>query len=107
MHVYCTKAYFGHVSGLILHSAFLSVQDDVDTFNEQIYEFDTSFHWQELTTSTFILMIMSPRVFFITGTSTGFGEELVKVVLEKGDIAVATARKPDQLDLSLSLSLSL
>ena len=40
---------------------------------------------------------MSPRVFFITGTSTGFGAELVKVVLEKGDIAVATARDPSKL----------
>lgn len=35
---------------------------------------------------------MSPRVFFITGTSTGFGAELVKVVLRKGDYVVATAR---------------
>lgn len=40
---------------------------------------------------------MAPRVFFITGTSTGFGAELVKVVLSKGDIAVATARKPESL----------
>jgi len=40
---------------------------------------------------------MSPRVFFITGTSTGFGHELVQVVLEKGDIAVATARDPSKL----------
>jgi len=40
---------------------------------------------------------MSPRVFFITGTSTGFGAELVKVVLEKGDIAVATARDSSKL----------
>ncbi|KAK4686882.1 hypothetical protein P7C73_g3240, partial [Tremellales sp. Uapishka_1] len=41
---------------------------------------------------------MSPRVFLITGTSTGFGNELVKVVLSKGDIAVATARNPDKLN---------
>ena len=40
---------------------------------------------------------MAPRVFLITGTSTGFGSELVKVVLESGDIAVATARNPDKL----------
>lgn len=40
---------------------------------------------------------MSPKVFFITGTSTGFGHELVQVVLEKGDIAVATARDPSKL----------
>jgi NAD(P)-dependent dehydrogenase (short-subunit alcohol dehydrogenase family) len=35
---------------------------------------------------------MTPRVFLITGTSTGFGEHLVKVVLQKGDYAVTTAR---------------
>lgn len=38
-----------------------------------------------------------PRVFFITGTSTGFGNHLVQEVIDKGDIAVATARKPEQL----------
>lgn len=38
-----------------------------------------------------------PRVFFITGTSTGFGYHLVQEVLDKGDIAVATARKPESL----------
>lgn len=38
-----------------------------------------------------------PRVFFITGTSTGFGNNLVQEVLDRGDIAVATARKPEQL----------
>ena len=38
-----------------------------------------------------------PRVFLITGTSTGFGEKLVQEVLDRGDIAVATARKPDSL----------
>ena len=40
---------------------------------------------------------MSPRVFFITGTSTGFGAELVKFALSMGDIAVATARNPAKL----------
>ncbi|EHK96242.1 NAD(P)-binding Rossmann-fold containing protein [Glarea lozoyensis ATCC 20868] len=39
-----------------------------------------------------------PRVFFITGTSTGFGNHLVQEVLDRGDIAVATARKPDTLE---------
>jgi NAD(P)-dependent dehydrogenase (short-subunit alcohol dehydrogenase family) len=38
-----------------------------------------------------------PRVFFITGTSTGFGNNLVQEVLDRGDIAVATARKPESL----------
>ncbi|CAI6232273.1 unnamed protein product [Periconia digitata] len=40
---------------------------------------------------------MSPRVFFITGTSTGFGEELVKYALQKGDYVVATARNSSKL----------
>ena len=38
-----------------------------------------------------------PRVFLITGTSTGFGANLVQEVLDKGDIAVATARSPSHL----------
>ena len=38
-----------------------------------------------------------PRVFLITGTSTGFGKHLVQEVIEKGDIAVATARDPSTL----------
>ncbi|KAI4103248.1 MAG: hypothetical protein LQ339_004351 [Xanthoria mediterranea] len=33
-----------------------------------------------------------PRVFLITGTSTGFGRHLVQIVIDAGDIAVATAR---------------
>lgn len=40
---------------------------------------------------------MAPRVFLITGTSTGFGLELVKVVLENGDYVVATARNSSKL----------
>jgi len=40
---------------------------------------------------------MAPKVFLITGTSTGFGKHLVEEVLSKGDIAVATARKPESL----------
>lgn len=38
-----------------------------------------------------------PKVFLITGTSTGFGAHLVQEVLDKSDIAVATARKPETL----------
>jgi len=38
-----------------------------------------------------------PRVFLITGTSTGFGYHLVQKVIDEGDIAVATARKPESL----------
>ncbi|KAF2864606.1 hypothetical protein BDV95DRAFT_629316 [Massariosphaeria phaeospora] len=40
---------------------------------------------------------MAPRIFLITGTSTGFGSELVKVVLQKGDYVVATARNSSKL----------
>ena len=40
---------------------------------------------------------MSPKVFLITGCSSGFGCEYVKEVLERGDIAVATARNPSNL----------
>ncbi|KAM5536905.1 hypothetical protein V8D89_009452 [Ganoderma adspersum] len=36
-------------------------------------------------------------VWLITGASTGFGRELTKVVLEHGDTAVATARRPEVL----------
>ncbi|KAL8829499.1 MAG: hypothetical protein Q9170_006146 [Blastenia crenularia] len=38
-----------------------------------------------------------PRVFLITGTSTGFGQHLVQIVLDAGDIAIATARNPSTL----------
>lgn len=37
------------------------------------------------------------RVWFITGTSTGFGRELAEEVLEHGDRVVATARDTDQV----------
>ncbi|KAI0681637.1 NAD(P)-binding protein [Cerioporus squamosus] len=40
---------------------------------------------------------MSPKIWFITGTSTGFGRVLAEIVLEKGDIVVATARRPSVL----------
>ena len=43
------------------------------------------------------ILIMAPRVFLITGCSTGFGEEFVKVVLQKGDYVVATARNSSKL----------
>lgn len=41
-----------------------------------------------------------PRVFLITGCSTGFGKDYVQEVLDRGDYAVATARKPEQLSFS-------
>ena len=37
------------------------------------------------------------KVWFITGSSRGFGAELVRAVLAHGDRVVATARQPDQL----------
>lgn len=40
---------------------------------------------------------MAPQVFFITGTSTGFGNELVKKALKEGDKVVATARNSSKL----------
>lgn len=38
-----------------------------------------------------------PRVFFITGCSTGFGKYYAQEVIDRGDICVATARNPSQL----------
>ncbi|KAJ6018699.1 Short-chain dehydrogenase/reductase SDR [Penicillium canescens] len=35
-----------------------------------------------------------PKVFLVTGTSTGFGHDLIQEVLNRGDIAIATARNP-------------
>ncbi|GAA97064.1 uncharacterized protein L969DRAFT_79402 [Mixia osmundae IAM 14324] len=38
------------------------------------------------------------RIFLVTGTSSGFGAELVKYVLEQGDYAVATSRDSSKLE---------
>ena len=38
------------------------------------------------------------KVWFITGSSRGLGRSLTEAVLARGDKAVATARKPEQLD---------
>ena len=38
------------------------------------------------------------RVWFITGSSTGFGRILAETVLRRGDRVIATARKPEQLE---------
>jgi NAD(P)-dependent dehydrogenase (short-subunit alcohol dehydrogenase family) len=40
---------------------------------------------------------MTSKVWFITGSSRGFGAELVRAVLANGDRVVATARQPEQL----------
>ena len=50
-----------------------------------------------LTISFFPPTTTMPRVFLITGTSTGFGKHLVQEVIDRGDIAVATARNPSTL----------
>lgn len=43
----------------------------------------------------------TPKVWFITGASSGFGRAVTEIVLKNGDIAVATLRKPTVLsDLS-------
>ncbi|KAG1885451.1 hypothetical protein F4604DRAFT_1726220 [Suillus subluteus] len=39
-----------------------------------------------------------PKVWFITGASTGLGREVVKYALSKGDNVVATLRKPSMLE---------
>ena len=42
------------------------------------------------------------KVWFITGTSTGFGRHLAEQILAAGGLVVATARKPEQLADSLA-----
>ena len=41
-----------------------------------------------------------PRVFLITGCSTGFGKEYVQEVIDKGDKVVATARDSSKLSFN-------
>ncbi|EJT98536.1 NADP-binding protein [Dacryopinax primogenitus] len=40
---------------------------------------------------------MAPQIWFITGTSTGFGRIMTEHVLKNGGIVVATLRKPEML----------
>ncbi|BAZ22186.1 short-chain dehydrogenase/reductase SDR [Kalymmatonema gypsitolerans NIES-4073] len=40
---------------------------------------------------------VAPKVWLITGCSTGFGRALAEAVLKKGDEVLATARQPEQL----------
>lgn len=40
---------------------------------------------------------MAPLVWFITGCSTGFGRELVRAALGRGDKVIATARDATKL----------
>lgn len=39
----------------------------------------------------------TPKVWLVTGSSRGFGRELVTAALDAGDLVVATARRPEQL----------
>lgn len=45
-----------------------------------------------------------PRVFLVTGCSTGFGKILVQEILDNGDIYIATARKPETLSFDKTSS---
>jgi NAD(P)-dependent dehydrogenase (short-subunit alcohol dehydrogenase family) len=40
---------------------------------------------------------VAPKVWLITGCSTGFGRALAEAVLKQGDYLLATAREPEQL----------
>jgi NAD(P)-dependent dehydrogenase (short-subunit alcohol dehydrogenase family) len=40
---------------------------------------------------------MSDKVWFVTGSSRGFGREIVRAALDAGDSVAATARRPEQL----------
>lgn len=40
---------------------------------------------------------MSPQVWLITGTSSGFGSEFVKEVVSRGDKVIATARNIERI----------
>lgn len=37
------------------------------------------------------------KVWLITGTSCGFGHELVKAALDRGDCVIATSRNPEKV----------
>jgi NAD(P)-dependent dehydrogenase (short-subunit alcohol dehydrogenase family) len=39
----------------------------------------------------------TPRVWFVTGSSSGFGRAIVEEVVARGDLVVATARRPEAL----------
>ena len=49
------------------------------------------------TTQTSRLLVTEPRVWFITGCSTGFGHELARQAIEHGYRTVVTARDPSAL----------
>jgi NAD(P)-dependent dehydrogenase (short-subunit alcohol dehydrogenase family) len=45
-----------------------------------------------------MMTVQQQRVWVITGCSTGLGRALTKAVLDRGEIVVATARKPSRLE---------
>lgn len=45
----------------------------------------------------FIFQITKMKIWFVTGTSTGLGFELVKLLLARGDKVAATSRTPEKL----------
>ncbi|KIW35510.1 uncharacterized protein PV07_02201 [Cladophialophora immunda] len=47
---------------------------------------------------------MAPRTFLVTGTSSGFGNNLVQEILSQGDNVVATSRDVTQLNFANSMS---
>jgi len=44
---------------------------------------------------------MSSQVWFITGASRGFGLEIARAALDRGDSVVAAARNPEAVDRAL------
>ncbi|KAH7908712.1 hypothetical protein BJ138DRAFT_1068336 [Hygrophoropsis aurantiaca] len=42
-------------------------------------------------------MSPTPKIWFITGASSGFGRSMAELLLKKGDIVIATLRKPEVL----------
>ena len=44
---------------------------------------------------------LSNKVWFITGASRGFGLEVARAALARGDHVVATARRPETIDAAL------
>ncbi|KIJ58524.1 hypothetical protein HYDPIDRAFT_44432, partial [Hydnomerulius pinastri MD-312] len=42
-------------------------------------------------------MSAPPKVWFITGSSTGFGREMAELLLRRGNKVIATLRKPEAL----------
>merc|ERR1712228_37558 len=51
----------------------------------------------EAVNTTLYNLKMVSKVFLVTGCSSGFGNELVQVILKNGCTAVATGRNPDKL----------